>query len=39
VADIQRQFMQFDEAIRLKHFDENATLRENVVSTHETRVS
>jgi hypothetical protein len=28
MADIQRQLIQFDEAIRLKRFDENATLRE-----------
>lgn len=28
MADIQRQFIQFDDAIRLRHFDENATLRE-----------
>lgn len=28
MADIQRQFLRFDEAIRLKRFDENATLRE-----------
>ncbi len=28
MADIQRQFQQFDEAIRLKRFNENATLRE-----------
>lgn len=28
MADIQRQFMKFDEAIRLKHLDENATLRD-----------
>jgi hypothetical protein len=28
MADIQRQLVQFDEAIRLKRFDENATLRE-----------
>lgn len=28
MADIQRQFIQFDDAIRLRHFDENAALRE-----------
>lgn len=28
MADIQRQFIQFDDAIRLGHLDENATLRE-----------
>lgn len=28
MANIQRQFIQFDDAIRLRHFDENATLRE-----------
>lgn len=27
MADIQRQFIQFDDAIRLRYFDENATLR------------
>lgn len=28
MADIQKQLIQFDDAIRLRHFDENATLRE-----------
>ena len=27
MADVQKQFMRFDEAIRLKRFDEEATLR------------